>query len=119
MSPKRVDEYKGQEKNRQKIMRKEKIVRRLEILAIVVVLGGLIAWFSTAVYRQTKAEAEANQSSSTIDMNLTDIQNYLSDLSSDTSNSGGEDTSSSAESTSASSDSAVVTESTASSSQAE
>jgi cytoskeletal protein RodZ len=113
MSQKKVDEYKKMKKNRQKIMRREKIVRRIEILAIVVVLGGLITWFSVAVYKQSKADAEANQSSSTIDLNLDDIQNYLSDLS--TSVQSQDTESQDSTSTSVSSGSTVTSESASSS----
>ena len=40
MSQEKVDKYKKEKANRQKLMRREKWVRRLEYTATVLVLGG-------------------------------------------------------------------------------
>ena len=110
MSQKKVDRYKKEKRNRKKIMRREKWTRRLEITLIVVVLGGLITWFSVAVYKQTKADNEATASATTIDLDLNDIQNFLTDLSSEAS----EETSSDSTEASSGSDESVTSGSTAS-----
>jgi hypothetical protein len=102
MSQKKVDEYKKQKQNRQQIMRRERRVRRLEITAIVVILAGLISWFSVAVYHQASEEKKASATAETIDLNLDDIQDYLQDLSSsataDTSSTSGDTTAASSSS---------------------
>ena len=56
MSQEKVDQYKKNKANRQKIMRREKILRRLEITVAALVLVGLVSWFSAVSYthlRQT------------------------------------------------------------------
>jgi hypothetical protein len=103
MSQKKVDEYKKQKQNRQQIMRRERRVRRLEITAIVVILAGLISWFSVAVYHQVSEEKKASATAETIDLNLDDIQDYLQDLSS----SATADTSSTSDGTTAASSSSA------------
>ncbi len=65
MSQEKVDKYKKEKANRQKLMRREKWVRRLEYTATVLVLGGLITWFSMAVYTNVQAEKESQREATT------------------------------------------------------
>ena len=51
MSQEKVDRYKKEKANREKIMRRERWITRLEVTAFVVVLAALIGWFSVAVYQ--------------------------------------------------------------------
>ena len=83
MSQEKVDRYKKEKANRQKIMKREKWMTRLEITAFAVVLAGLVGWFSLAVYNNSKAEKAASETAQTTTMNVTDIQKYLSDVTSD------------------------------------
>lgn len=81
MSQEKVDRYKKEKANRQKIMRREKWMRRLEYTATVLVLGGLIVWFSMAVYSNVKAKQESERVATTTTINVTELQNYLSEIS--------------------------------------
>ena len=56
MSQEKVDRYKKEKANREKIMRRERWITRLEVTAFVVVLATLIGWFSVAVYQNSVAE---------------------------------------------------------------
>ncbi|MDO4617627.1 MAG: hypothetical protein Q4B03_09280 [Lachnospiraceae bacterium] len=80
MSQEKVDRYKQEKANRQKIMKREKIRTRLSILAATVVMVGLIGWFSAAVYQNAKATSAANTSAETITLDTSDVDTYLSDL---------------------------------------
>lgn len=80
MSQEKVDKYKKEKANRQKLMRREKWLFRLECTATVLVLCGLIAWFSMAVYSNVQAKRESEREAVTTTMNVTGIQNYLSDI---------------------------------------
>lgn len=102
MSQEKVDRYKKEKANREKIMRRERWITRLEVTAFVVVLAALIGWFSVAVYQNSVAEKKANRTTETTTMNVTDIQNYLNETNTTSSDStdGTSDTSdASAEST--------------------
>jgi hypothetical protein len=81
MSQEKVDRYKKDKANRQKIMKREKLVRRLEITVAAVVLVGLISWFSVAVYRNSVAMAEDNAETVTTQMDVTAMDNYLTEIS--------------------------------------
>ena len=80
MSQEKVDKYKKEKANRQKLMRREKWLFRLECTATVLVLCGLIAWFSMAVYSNVQAKRKSEREAVTTTMNVTGIQNYLSDI---------------------------------------
>ena len=84
MSQKKVDYYKEQKANRKSIMKREKLLFRLEITAIVVVLVGLIAWFSVSVYQNASATADANKESEQVGIYTSAITDYLNYLDSAT-----------------------------------
>lgn len=94
MSQEKVDRYKKEKANREKIMRRERWITRLEVTAFVVVLATLIGWFSVAVYQNSVAEKKANRTTETTTMNVTDIQNYLSETNTSSDSSDAFDTSS-------------------------
>lgn len=94
MSQEKVDRYKKEKANREKIMRRERWITRLEVTAFVVVLAALIGWFSVAVYQNSVAEKKANRTTETTTMNVTDIQNYLSETNTSSDSSDASDTSS-------------------------
>ena len=89
MSQKKVDKYKQDKANRQKTMKREKILRRVEIAAVVVVLAALL-WFCIAVYQNSKVKAIENSDTVTTSMDVSAVDTYLNGLTT---------TSSSAEST--------------------
>ena len=109
MSQEKVDRYKKEKANREKIMRRERWITRLEVTAFVVVLAALIGWFSMAVYQNSVAEKKANRTTETTTMNVTDIQNYLSETNTTSSDSTGESTDDAADASDTSSESTVDT----------
>lgn len=80
MSQEKVDQYKKEKANRQKIMKREKIKARLEVLAATVILVALAGWFSVSVYRNTKAASSAS-AAETVTLDTSDIDTYLNDIS--------------------------------------
>ena len=78
MSQEKVDYHKEQKRNRQKIMKKEKRMRRLEITIAVVILAALVVWFGTMVVRNKTASS--GNTGTTTELNLGSVENYLSDL---------------------------------------
>ena len=82
MSQEKVDQYKKNKANRQKIMRREKILRRLEITVAALVLVGLVSWFSVAVYKNTKAQAQANAETVTTSLDVSAINDYMNEANS-------------------------------------
>ena len=109
MSQEKVDRYKKEKANREKIMRRERWITRLEVTAFVVVLVALIGWFSMAVYQNSVAEKKANRTTETTTMNVTDIQNYLSETNTTSSDSTDESTDDTADASDTSSDSTADT----------
>lgn len=109
MSQEKVDRYKKEKANREKIMRRERWITRLEVTAFVVVLATLIGWFSVAVYQNSVAEKKANRTTETTTMNVTDIQNYLSETNTTSSDSTDESTDDAADASDTSSESTVDT----------
>ena len=109
MSQEKVDRYKKEKANREKIMRRERCITRLEVTAFVVVLAALIGWFSMAVYQNSVAEKKANRTTETTTMNVTDIQNYLSETNTTSSDSTDESTDDAADASDTSSESTVDT----------
>ena len=109
MSQEKVDRYKKEKANREKIMRRERWITRLEVTAFVVVLAALVGWFSMAVYQNSVAEKKANRTTETTTMNVTDIQNYLSETNTTSSDSTDESTDDAADASDTSSESTVDT----------
>ena len=108
MSQEKVDRYKKEKADREKIMRRERWITRLEVTAFVVVLAALIGWFSMAVYQNSVAEKKANRTTETTTMNVTDIQNYLTNTNT-SSDSDDEDTDAADDTSDSSSDSTADT----------
>ena len=81
MSQEKVDAYKKEKKNRQKIMKREKWVRRLEIFGTLAVLVVLVGWFSVAVYHNVTANEEASAANETTELHLDAVDEYNQKLS--------------------------------------
>ena len=60
MSQEKVDRYKKEKANREKTMKKEKMIRRIEYGLTGLVLCGLVVWCGFFVY-QKAAEAKASE----------------------------------------------------------
>ena len=80
MSQEIVNRYKKDKANRQKIMKREKIIRRLEITIAAVVVVGLLIWFGTAVYQNSVAVAEDNADTVTTSLDVSAMDEYLTGL---------------------------------------
>lgn len=74
MSQQKVDKYKEDKANRQKIMKKEKRIRRFEYTATFIVLIALVGWISFSVYSKAKASTPAKQY--VMDLNAVDEYIY-------------------------------------------
>ena len=82
MSQKKVDEYKKKKVNRAKIMKKEKLVFRLEKLAAALVGLAIVCWIGYSVYDRV-AENQENVVEETV-MDTSALDEYLSSLSAET-----------------------------------
>lgn len=82
MSQEKVDLYKEEKKNRKKLMRREKIRTRLTVVAVVVVFGFLIGWFSWAVYNNVKNNQATTAKATTTELDLSAIESYTTALNS-------------------------------------
>ena len=87
MSQKKVDKYKQDKANRQKIMKREKVLRRVEITVAAVVLAALLVWCCIAVYRNSQEKALENADTVTTSLDLTEVDSYLNGLTTEASSS--------------------------------
>ncbi len=87
MSQKKVDRYKQEKVNREKNMKKEKVLRRVEIGAAAVVLAALLVWFCVAVYRNSQVKAVENADTVTTSMDVSAVDDYLNSLGTESSSS--------------------------------
>lgn len=82
MSQQKVDRYKKQKNDREKIQRREKWELRLEKLAIAVVCIAMVGWIGYSAYDLvTREDPNAEQEVVTTEMDVTAITDYLSGLS--------------------------------------
>ncbi len=77
MSQKKVDAYKEEKRNRQQIMRREKMTRRLEALVAAVICIALIAWFSIAVVLHARSAAPVETVTTSLDLSALDNYNMM------------------------------------------
>lgn len=78
MSQKKVDVYKQQKANREKIMKKEKLILRLEKLAALVVCVVALCWIGYSVYGKV-TEGQAETKVETV-MDTSALDDYLSGI---------------------------------------
>ena len=82
MSQQKVDRYKKQKNNREKIQRREKWELRLEKLAIAVVCIAMVGWIGYSAYDLvTREDPDAEQEVVTTEIDVTALTDYLSSLS--------------------------------------
>ncbi len=77
MSQAKVDQYKKDKANRQKIIKKQKRMHRLEMAAITLVCVLVVGWIGYSVYDKVSS----NQEKETVVFDAGAIQDYLSGLS--------------------------------------
>jgi len=76
MSQKKVDKYKQQKVNRAKIMKRERLMHRLEMTVIAVVVVALLGWFGFSVYSRVQQDKPAKEY--VLDTNALD--SYMNEL---------------------------------------
>ncbi len=79
MSQKKVDAYKAQKANREKIMKKEKLVLRLEKLAALAACIVAVCWIGYSVYGKV-TEGQENVQVETV-MDTSALDSYLNGIS--------------------------------------
>lgn len=78
MSQKKVDAYKNEKANREKIMKKEKMVLRLEKLAALLVCVVAVVWIGYSVYGKV-TEGDAEKVTETV-MDTSALDEYMSGI---------------------------------------
>ncbi len=81
MSQKKVDAYKAEKANRDKIMKKEKLILTLEKLAALVLCIVAVCWIGYSVYGKV-TEGQGNVTQETV-MDTSALDSYLNGLSSE------------------------------------
>ena len=82
MSQQKVDRYKKQKNDREKIQRREKWELRLEKLANAVVCIAMVGWIGYSAYDLvTREDPNAEQEVVTTEMDVTALTDYRSSLS--------------------------------------
>lgn len=78
MSQEKVDRYKQEKANRQKIMKKQKWMHRLEMTGIAVVCAAFVGWVGFSIY--AKATDSADGVKETVVFDASAVQDYLTEL---------------------------------------
>lgn len=78
MSQAKVDKYKKDKANRQKIMKKEKFMHHLEMVCITLVCVVVVGWIGYSVY--AKASSAQSDTQKTVEFDASAVQNYVSGL---------------------------------------
>lgn len=81
MSQKKVDAYKAEKANREKIMKKEKLILTVEKLAALVLCIVAVCWIGYSVYGKV-TEGQEDVKTETV-MDTSALDSYLNGLSSD------------------------------------
>lgn len=77
MSQAKVDKYKKEKANRQKIMKKQKWMHRFEMTGIALVAVLVVGWIGYSAYDKA---ASGDGSKETVVFDAGAVQDYLSDL---------------------------------------
>lgn len=83
MSQKKVDAYKEYKKNKDKIIKKEKMMFRIEVAIVALVCALFIGWFGWSIYNSvTTASEEAKATEAVVaqDLDITAYQDYIGGL---------------------------------------
>jgi len=76
MSQKKVEQYKEYKKNKAKILKKEKTMRRIELGAVILVCAAFIGWFGWLIYR-TATTGSTDATTSTVSAAPIDLNAYI------------------------------------------
>lgn len=80
MSQKKVDAYKEQKANRQKILKREKIILRLEKIGALVICILAVCWVGYSVHDKVTAVDDTGEQIVT-EMDTSALDNYLAEIS--------------------------------------
>jgi len=78
MSQAKVDQHKKEKANRKQVMRREKIERTAAWLIVIAIAAAVCVWIGYSVYG--KATASDKEGSSTVEVNTSAVDDYLSSL---------------------------------------
>lgn len=82
MSQQKVDKYKKEKNNRDKLQKREKRIFNLEMFGVAVVCIAMVAWIGYSAYDLiTREDPDAEQQVVTTEMDVTALSDYLSSLS--------------------------------------
>lgn len=81
MSQKKVDAYKKEKANRSQTIKKEKMVLKLQKVALAVVCIGVVCWIGFSVYGKYEKAQDAIVVET--EMNTTALDNYLNEVGSE------------------------------------
>ena len=70
MSQAKVDAYKQQKKNRDKMMKREKRIMVLERLLVIVVAAAIVFWIGFSIYRYNDSRTEKEISYTEVDLSI-------------------------------------------------
>ena len=82
MSQKKVDRYKKEKNNREKLQKREKRILNLEKVVVTVICIAVVGWIGYSAYDLvTREDPNAEQEVGTTEMDVTAISDYLNSLS--------------------------------------
>lgn len=82
MSQKKVDRYKKEKNNREKLQKKERRILNLEKVIVTVICIAVVGWIGYSAYDLvTREDPNAEQEVVTTEMDVTAISDYLNSLS--------------------------------------
>ena len=80
MSQAKVDAYKQQKKNRDKMMKREKRIMVRERLLVIVVAAAIVFWIGFSIYRYNDSRTEKEISYTEVDLSaVNDFSNALAE----------------------------------------
>lgn len=80
MSQEKVDRYKNEKANREKIQKKEKRIFFLEKTAALLVCAVVVGWIGYSAYGMVTREDTSEQEATVTEMDINAITDYLSSL---------------------------------------
>lgn len=79
MSQAKVDRYKEYKKNKAKILKREKMIRRLEYLAMAAIAAVFVLWFCFSVFHKVETAGES-ETVAAKEINLDEYIDYVGGL---------------------------------------
>jgi TRAP-type C4-dicarboxylate transport system permease small subunit len=80
MSQEKVDRYKRYKKNRDKIIRRERMMVRLEIGIAILIAVAFVGWFGWSIYSKVTNKGTSASTVTATEVDMNDYINYVSGL---------------------------------------